>query len=65
MVGDDVVISVDPHKASNTAAVIDPVTRTVIARHRLANTAAGYQQLRGFAENSVVEPRRPHRIDMR
>jgi hypothetical protein len=24
---DDVMIAVDPHKASNTAAVLDPVTR--------------------------------------
>jgi len=30
--GDDVMISVDPHKASNTLAVMDPVTKTVIAR---------------------------------
>jgi transposase len=48
--GNDVMISVDPHKASNTAAVMDPVTRTVIARQRFANTLAGYQQLRGFVK---------------
>jgi hypothetical protein len=48
--GNDVMISVDPHKASNTAAVMDPVTRTVIACQRFANTLAGYQQLRGFVE---------------
>jgi hypothetical protein len=27
---DDVLIAVDPHKASNTAAVLDPVTKAVI-----------------------------------
>src|SRR5580700_6820043 len=27
---DDVMIAVDPHKASNTAAVLDPVTKTLI-----------------------------------
>lgn len=50
MVDDDVMISVDPHKASNTLAVMDPVTKTVIARGRFANTGAGYRQLRGFAD---------------
>jgi transposase len=47
--GDDVMISVDPHKASNTRAVMDPVTKTVIARQRFANTAVGYRRLREFA----------------
>jgi hypothetical protein len=28
--GDDVMITVDPHNASNSAAVLDPVTKTVI-----------------------------------
>jgi hypothetical protein len=42
--GDDVMISVDPHKASNTRAVMDPVTKTVIARQRFANTAVGYRR---------------------
>lgn len=45
----DVMISVDPHKASNTAAVMDPVTKVVIASQRFANTAAGYRQLREFS----------------
>jgi transposase len=45
----DVMISVDPHKASNTAAVMDPVTKIVIASQRFANTAAGYRQLREFS----------------
>jgi hypothetical protein len=27
-VSDDVLIAVDPHKASNTAAVLDPVSKT-------------------------------------
>jgi hypothetical protein len=30
LVRDDVLIAVDPHKASNTAAVLDPVSKTVI-----------------------------------
>ena len=30
-VGEDVMISVDPHKASNTLVVMDPVTKAVIA----------------------------------
>jgi transposase len=47
---DDVMISVDPHKASKTAAVLDPATKTVIASERFANTRAGYQQLRGFGD---------------
>ena len=46
---DDVMIAVDPHKASNTAAVLDPVTRTLIESARFANSADGYQQLAGFA----------------
>jgi transposase len=48
-VGDDVMISVDPHKASNTLAVMDPVTKAVIARQRFANSAGGYRRLREFA----------------
>jgi hypothetical protein len=48
-VDDDVMISVDPHKASNTAAVMDPVTKVVIASQRFANTSAGYRQLRDFS----------------
>jgi transposase len=46
---DDVMIAVDPHKASNTAAVLDPVTKTVIEAARFANTADGYAQLTVFA----------------
>jgi transposase len=46
---DDVLIAVDPHKASNTAAVLDPVTKTVIEAARFANTADGYGQLTTFA----------------
>jgi transposase len=49
MMDDGVMISVDPHKASNTAAVLDPVTKVVIAGARFANTVAGYRQLRSFA----------------
>ena len=46
---DDVLIAVDPHKASNTAAVLDPVTKTVIEVARFANTVDGYGQLTSFA----------------
>jgi transposase len=45
----DVMIAVDPHKASNTAAVLDPVTKTVIETGRFANTQEGYERLTGFA----------------
>src|SRR5207244_8560254 len=38
-----------PHKASNTAAVLDPVTKTVIESGRFANSADGYGQLASFA----------------
>jgi transposase len=48
LVNEDVLIAVDPHKASNTAAVLDPVTKTVIGAARFANTAAGYAQLTAF-----------------
>jgi hypothetical protein len=33
---DDVMIAVDPHTASNTAAVLDPVTKTLIETARFA-----------------------------
>jgi transposase len=46
----DVMISIDPHKTSNTAAVLDPATKTVIASQRFANTTAGYRQLRTFGD---------------
>jgi transposase len=46
---DDVMIAVDPHKASNTAAVLDPVTKTVIEVARFANSVDGYGRLAGFA----------------
>ena len=39
---DDVMITVDPHKASNTAAVLDPVTKTLIETARFANSDEGY-----------------------
>jgi len=45
----DVMIAVDPHKASNTAAVLDPVTKTLIGSARFANSVDGYQQLAVFA----------------
>jgi hypothetical protein len=45
----NVMIAVDPHKASNTAAVLDPVTKTVIEAARFANSQEGYERLAGFA----------------
>jgi transposase len=45
----DVLIAVDPHKASNTAAVLEPVSKTVIEAARFANTIDGYAQLAAFA----------------
>ena len=44
-----VMIAVDPHKASNTAAVLDPVTKMLIESARFASTADRYVQLAGFA----------------
>jgi hypothetical protein len=45
----DVMIAVDPHKASNTAAVLDPVTKTVVEAARFANSQEGHERLTGFA----------------
>lgn len=47
---DEVLLAVDPHKASSTVAVFDPMTRTVVAEGRFDNTAEGYQALRRFAD---------------
>ena len=43
-----VVIGVDPHKASNTAVVID-AQEQVLAQQRFANDRAGYRSMRTFA----------------
>jgi transposase len=48
MVEDAVLIGVDPHKASNTLVVMDPVSETVITKRRFVNSAAGYRQLMMF-----------------
>jgi transposase len=48
-VSDDVMIAVDRHKASNTAAVLDPVTKTLIETARFANSDEGYGRLTAFA----------------
>jgi hypothetical protein len=45
----NVMIAAGPHKASNTAAVLDPVTKTVIEAARFANSQEGYERLTGFA----------------
>ena len=46
---DQVLFSVDPHKASATVVVLDPVTRTPIETAKFPNTVEGYRQLRRFA----------------
>ena len=46
---DDVMIAVDPHKAGNTAAVPDPVTKTLTGTARFANSGEGYARLTVFA----------------
>jgi hypothetical protein len=43
------MIAVDPHEASNTAAVPVPVSKTLIESARFASTADGYDQLTAFA----------------
>lgn len=48
MIG-DVMIAVDPRKASNTAAVLDPVTKTVIEVARFASSQEGSGRLTGLA----------------
>lgn len=45
----DVLIAVDPHKAHNTLAVIDPTTRVVVAEGEFANSRDGYAQMMCFA----------------
>jgi hypothetical protein len=42
---DDVLIAVDPHKAHNTLAVIDPSRRVAVDGGEFANTHDGYRQL--------------------
>jgi len=49
MVSDDVMIAVDPRKASTSSVVLDPVTKTVIETARFANSDEGYARLAGFA----------------
>jgi hypothetical protein len=46
---DDVMIAIDPHKASNTAAVLDPVTKTLTDTGRFPNSDEGYTRLARFA----------------
>ncbi len=47
----DVLISVDPHKASNTLVVLDPVTKTPVKEARFANSTVGYRDLMAFAQH--------------
>ena len=46
---DDVMIAVDPHKAHNTLAVMDPVSRVVVDSGEFANSDAGYAEMMRFA----------------
>jgi transposase len=46
----EVVIGVDPHKASNTLVVIDGDER-VLAQQRFANDRAGYRQMKAFVRD--------------
>jgi hypothetical protein len=48
-VSDDVMTAAGPHRASSTAAVLDPVTRTLIETARFAGTDEGYGQLARLA----------------
>ena len=45
----EVLMAVDPHKASNTVAVIEAGSRVAVASRRFANTGVGYRELRRFA----------------
>lgn len=44
----EVLIGVDPHKASCTIAVFDSTTRKPIAEARFSSTTVGYRELRAF-----------------
>ena len=46
----EVLIGVDPHKASNTVAVFDVSTRKPIDEGRFTSTLEGYRQLRAFVK---------------
>lgn len=46
----EVLIGVDPHKASNTLVVFDAATRKPIDEARFASTLDGYRQLRTFVK---------------
>jgi hypothetical protein len=50
---DEVLISVDPHKASSTLAVLDPVTRTVIDGALFANTKESYREHNGRTDRHL------------
>jgi transposase len=48
-VNDDVLIAVDPHKAHNTLAVLDPFTKGVVDGAQFANSHSGYAEMMRFA----------------
>ena len=41
---DDALIAVDRHKAHNTVAVLDPVTKTAVDGAEFANSHSGYAE---------------------
>jgi hypothetical protein len=48
---DEVLIPIDPHKAHNTPAVIDPSSRVVVDGGEFANTQPGYRELMVFVRS--------------
>jgi hypothetical protein len=48
-VNDDALIAVDRHKAHNTVAVLDPVTKTAVDGAEFANSHSGYAEMMRFA----------------
>jgi hypothetical protein len=51
-----VMIAVDPNQPGNAAAVLDPVTKTVIEGARFANSQEGYGRLAGLAPGAGTAP---------
>ena len=50
----ELVIGVDTHKQTHTAAVVAAVTGAVIAQATVTATPAGYQQLLRLADDTMV-----------
>lgn len=45
-----IIIGVDPHKSTHTAAAVDPVTNTDLDSLRIDATLAGYQRMLAWAK---------------